>query len=85
MRFVPSKPFDDRLLTDLPEVSSLAYEGEHTLVTGTGELANSVILTLAAAGVAATGLHLDSANLEDALVQMTGRHLHQDEIGKVHR
>ena len=44
-----------------------------------------VILTLAAAGVTAADLHLDSANLEDAFVQMTGRHIHEDEIGRAHR
>ena len=84
VRFVPSKAFDDRLLTDLPEVRTMEHEGEHVIVTGSGELANVVILTLAAAGVTATDLHLDSANLEDAFVQLTGRHLH-DEIGRIHR
>ncbi len=44
-----------------------------------------MILTLAAAGVTAADLHLDSANLEDAFVAMTGRHLHDDQIGRVHR
>ena len=84
MRFVPSKPFDDRLLTGLPEVDSVEHEGEHVIVTGSGELANSVILTLARFGVTATELHLDTANLEDAFVALTGRHLH-DEIGRIHR
>jgi len=84
VRFVPSKPFDDRLLTDLPEVRKLEHEGEHVIVTGSGELANSVILTLAAAGVTANDLHLDTANLEDAFVALTGRHFH-DEIGRIHR
>jgi ABC-2 type transport system ATP-binding protein len=85
VRFVPSKPFDDRLLADLPGVRSVELEGEHVIVTGSGELANAVILALAAAGVTATDLHLDSANLEDAFVQMTGQHLHEDQIGRAHR
>ena len=85
VRFVPSGPFDDRLLTGLPGVRDVEHDGEHVIVTGSGELANAVILALAAAGVTATGLHLDSANLEDAFVQMTGRHLHEHEIGRVHR
>ena len=68
VRFAPSKPFDDRLLADLPEVRSTEHEGEHVIVTGSGDLANAVILTLAAAGVTATDLHLDTANLEDAFV-----------------
>ena len=84
VRFVPSKPFDDRLLTDLPEVRKVEHEGEHVVVTGSGELANSVILHLAAAGVTATDLHLDTANLEDAFVALTGRHFH-DQIGRAHR
>jgi ABC-2 type transport system ATP-binding protein len=84
VRFVPSKPFDDRLLTGLPEVRKLEHEGVHVIVTGSGELANAVILTLAATGVTASDLHLDTANLEDAFVALTGRHFH-DEIGRVHR
>lgn len=85
VRFVPSAPFDDGLLTGLPGVRNVEHDGEHVIVTGSGELANAVILALAAAGVTATGLHLDSANLEDAFVQMTGRHIHGDEIGRIHR
>jgi len=84
VRFVPSKSFDDRLLAGLPEVSKLERDGGHVIVTGSGDLANAVILTLAAAGVTASDLHLDTANLEDAFVALTGRHIH-DEIGRVHR
>src|SRR6266571_4125841 len=46
VRFLPSAPFDDRLLTGLPEVTSLEHAGQHVLVTGSGELVNAVILTL---------------------------------------
>ena len=84
VRFVPSKSFDDRLLTGLPEVRKVERDGEHVIVTGSGDLANAVILTLAAAGVTAGELHLDTANLEDAFVALTGRHIH-DEIGRAHR
>ncbi len=85
VRFVPSRPFDDHLLTDLPGVRGVEREGGQVIVTGSGELANAVILTLAAAGVTAADLHLESANLEDAFVAMTGRHLHEDQIGRAHR
>jgi len=84
VRFAPSKSFDDRLLASLPEVRKVEHDGEHVIVTGTGDLANAVILTLAEAGVTAGELHLDTANLEDAFVALTGRHIH-DEIGRVHR
>jgi ABC-2 type transport system ATP-binding protein len=78
VRFVPSAPFDDRLLTNLPEVTRVRHEGQHMAVTGTGELVNMVILTLAAAGVTAHGVQLDSSNLEDAFVRLTGRHLDKE-------
>ena len=80
MRFVPSVPFDDRLLTELPEVGSLTRHGSHVVVTGTGELVNTVILTLATAGVAARDVQLDTSSLEDAFVKLTGRHLHEEGI-----
>jgi ABC-2 type transport system ATP-binding protein len=85
VRFVPSGPFDDALLAGLPEVSRVEHDGNHVDVIGSGELANAVILTLAGAGVAANDLHLDTANLEDAFVALTGRHIHQEVPGRVHR
>lgn len=78
VRFVPSQPFDDRLLTNLPEVTAIEHKGPHMLVTGKGELVNAVILTLAAAGVTARGVACSSATLEDAFVRLTGRRLHAD-------
>jgi ABC-2 type transport system ATP-binding protein len=78
VRFVPSRPFDDRLLTDLPEVREIEHQGKHILVTGTGELVNAVILTLAGAGVTARDVSTLSATLEDAFLRLTGRHLHDD-------
>ena len=80
MRFVPSAPFDDRLLSKLPEVRAVTRSGSHVVVTGTGELVNAVILTLAAAGVTARDVQLDSSTLEDAFVKLTGRHLHEEGI-----
>jgi ABC-2 type transport system ATP-binding protein len=74
VRFVPSAPFDDRLLSDLPEVTRVERKGQHVVVTGTGELATAVILALAAAGVTARDLKLDSSNLEDAFVKLVGQH-----------
>ncbi len=53
-------------------------EGQHAVVTGTGELVNAVILTLHAAGVTARDVQLDSSNLEDAFVKLTGKNLRKD-------
>ncbi|HEY3733603.1 MAG TPA: ABC transporter ATP-binding protein [Streptosporangiaceae bacterium] len=75
VRFAPSAPFDDRLLTGLPEVIRVDRQSQHVIVTGTGELVNAVILTLHAAGVTARDVQLDLSNLEDAFVWLTGRHL----------
>src|SRR6266702_3397180 len=80
VRFLPSAPFDDRLLTGLPEVTSLEHAGQHVLVTGSGELVNAVILTLHAAGVTAGDVQLDSSNLEDAFVKLTGKNLHSEGV-----
>ena len=75
VRFLPSAPFDDRLLRALPEVATVEHEGQHVVVTGTGELVSAVILALAAAGVTVRDVQLDSSSLEDAFVRLTGRHL----------
>lgn len=74
VRFVPSTSFDERLLRDLSEVTSVGHEGARVVVTGTGELVNAVILTLAAAGVSAHDVELGSSTLDDAFVALTGRH-----------
>ena len=78
VRFLPSAPFDDRLLTEIPGVTRVEHEGQHVIVTGTGELVNAVILALHAAGVAALDVQLDTSSLEDAFVRLTGTHLHQE-------
>jgi ABC-2 type transport system ATP-binding protein len=73
VRFWPSAPFDDRLLLGLPEVAGVERDGRHVTVTVSGELVNAVILALAAAGVTAHDVQLDSSSLEDAFVRLTGR------------
>jgi ABC-2 type transport system ATP-binding protein len=80
VRFLPSARFDERLLTGLPEVTGLEHTGQHVVVTGTGELVNAVILALHAAGVTARDVQLDSSNLEDAFVKLTGKNLHTEGV-----
>jgi ABC-2 type transport system permease protein len=79
VRFVPDKPFDDQLLTDLPEVKDLDRQGRHVVVSGSGRLVNTVILALARAGVTADDVELESATLEDAFIALTGSRLHDEE------
>lgn len=78
VRFVPSGPFADSLLTQLPEVRSLEHHGRHVVVTGARDLVNAVILTLAGAGITAGDLAVESATLEDAFVRLTGHRPHDE-------
>ena len=78
VRFLPSAPFDDRLLEKLPGVTRVEHEGQHVIVTGTGELVNAVILALHAVGLEARDVQLGASSLEDAFVRLTGTHLHQE-------
>ncbi len=74
VRFIPSAPFGERVLTALPEVDSVARSGSHVIVTGQGQqLVNAVILTLAGAGVTALDVELGSSTLEDAFMKLTAR------------
>jgi ABC-2 type transport system ATP-binding protein len=77
VRFVPSAVLDGRLLTDLPEVRSWERQGEHVVVRGSGELVNAVILALDRAGITARDVELETASLEDAFLELTGRGFHQ--------
>jgi ABC-2 type transport system ATP-binding protein len=78
VRFVPSGPFDDRLLTGLPEVKGVERHGRHVVVSGSGDLVSAMILTLASAGLSAREVRVESATLEDAFVRLTGRHPHNE-------
>jgi ABC-2 type transport system ATP-binding protein len=81
VRFLPSAPFDESLLTRLPAVTGIERDGSHLVVTGTGELATAVIVALHAVGVEAQDVRVDASTLEDAFVRLTGRHLHDSELG----
>jgi ABC-2 type transport system ATP-binding protein len=78
IRFTPSKPFDDALLKKLPEVKTLEHQGSHVEVIGSGELVNAVILTLDKNGIEARDVQMEIANLEDAFVKLTGKHIRED-------
>ncbi|PSL03554.1 ABC-2 type transport system ATP-binding protein [Haloactinopolyspora alba] len=71
--FRPSAPLDVSILADLPEVTEVSRNGEHVVVTGTGDLLYPLVTTLAAHDVAAVELRTEHANLEDAFVTLTGR------------
>jgi ABC-2 type transport system ATP-binding protein len=72
IRFQPSAPLNESVLTALPEVSSVHWEGEQLLVTGNGEALQAVIAVLARQGVIAKHLRVEQATLDDAFVALTG-------------
>jgi ABC-2 type transport system ATP-binding protein len=71
MRFRPSVPIADELLTRLPEVTSLTRRGDTVLVTGTPEVVNAVTSVLATHRIIAQQLRVDQASLEDVFVSLT--------------
>ncbi|MET0233578.1 MAG: ABC transporter ATP-binding protein [Kibdelosporangium sp.] len=75
LRFRPSVAFEDRLLTDLPEVTEVARTASQVVVTGHGNLLQVVSTALASNNVVALDLRVEQTNLEDAFVALTGRKL----------
>ena len=72
IRFRPSVPLDDHLLTALPEVRTVTRSGPRILVTGTGNLLHAVTATLARHQIIAADLRIEQTTLADAFVSLTG-------------
>ncbi|MGC5167229.1 ABC transporter ATP-binding protein [Luteimicrobium sp. DT211] len=72
LRFRPSRPFDDALLTDLDAVDELARRGTEVHVSGTGDVLGAVVTALAREGVVAEGLRVQQPSLDDAFLAMVG-------------
>ena len=70
--FHPSGPLADRLLADLPEVTSVSRTGDTVVVTGTADALLAVTSALARRGVVAQELRMEQPSLEDAFVAVTG-------------
>jgi ABC-2 type transport system ATP-binding protein len=70
--FHPSGPPADRLLADLPEVTSVSRTGDTVVVTGTADALLAVTSALARHGVVAQELRMEQPSLEDAFVAVTG-------------
>jgi ABC-2 type transport system ATP-binding protein len=73
IRFQPSAPLTESVLTALPEVSSVHWDGEQLVVTGNSEALQAVIAVLARQGVIAKHLRVEQATLDDAFVALTGK------------
>ncbi|KAA1425045.1 ABC transporter ATP-binding protein [Mumia zhuanghuii] len=73
VRFRVSRPLDESVLTELPDVTEVEITDGRWLVTGGGSLLTSVAGALARAQVVAEDLRIDQRNLDDAFVALTGR------------
>ena len=71
VRFVPSQPVDDQTLRAIPGVNEIERKERYVTVTGTGDLAGSVINALATSGVRLSDVEAGSGNLEDAFIKLT--------------
>jgi ABC-2 type transport system ATP-binding protein len=71
LRFRPSAPIEDRLLTDLPEVKAVQHAGPVLVVSGTGNLIHAVTSVLAQHQVVANDLRVEQASLDDAYLALT--------------
>lgn len=73
VRFRPTSPLDDTILTSLPEVTAVERHGSQVVVTGTGDLVHAVTSALARNRIVTAGLRAEPAGLEDAFLALTGR------------
>jgi ABC-2 type transport system ATP-binding protein len=71
VRFVPSQPVDDGTLYAVHGVQSVERKGRCVTVTGTGDLAASLINALAGAGVQVAELEARHGNLDEAFIRLT--------------
>jgi len=77
IRFKPSVPVPDGLLSDLPEVTSIREVGPQLEVSGTGDLLQAVTSVLARHRIVAADLRVEQASLDDAFVALTGQKLEE--------
>jgi ABC-2 type transport system ATP-binding protein len=77
IRFRPSTPIDDGMLTALPHVTRVSRHGGQIVVTGTADALHEVTATLARANIVAHDLRIDQASLDDAFITLIGRPLEQ--------
>ncbi|GAA3917609.1 ABC transporter ATP-binding protein [Actinoplanes auranticolor] len=73
IRFRPSVPLDDGVLTGLAEVREVRRHGTQVEVIGEGNVLHAVTAALAAHRIIANDLRVEQASLDDAFVRLTGR------------
>lgn len=71
VRFIPSQPIDDQMLRAIPGVEDIERKQRYITITGTGDLASSLITALVAIGVRVSEIEARAGNLEDAFLKLT--------------
>jgi ABC-2 type transport system ATP-binding protein len=71
VRFVPSRPVDEPTLRAIQGVNEIERKDRYVTVSGTGDLAGSLIDALAAIGVRVSEVEARTGNLEDAFIKLT--------------
>jgi len=83
VRLVPSQPVDDKTLYAIPGVNGVERKERYITVTGTGDLAMSVINSLAKIGVKVSDIEARGGNLDDAFVKLTKEEPSNDSGGVI--
>lgn len=68
---MPSQPVDEQTLRAIPGLNEIERKERYVIVTGTGDLAGSLINALAAIGVRVSDVEARTGNLEDAFIKLT--------------
>ena len=71
VRFAPSQPVDDQTLRAIAGVNEIERKERFVTVTGTGDLAGSLVNALAAIGIRVSDLEARTGNLDDAFIKLT--------------
>ena len=71
VRFVPSADVEDETLYAAPGVDAVERKNRYVTVTGTGDLATTLVHALAAQGVQVSELDARRGTLDDAFVRLT--------------
>jgi ABC-2 type transport system ATP-binding protein len=79
IHFRPSAPFEDELLTSLPDVSEVTRRGDAVTVTGNSNALGAVAAALAGQRIVPEQLRVEQASLEDAFVKLTGKNAHNEQ------
>lgn len=78
--FTPSEPLDERELSALPALASVAYKDGRITLAGSDETVNAVITLLARHRITAHHLRVSDATLDDAFLDLTETDLTETDL-----